>query len=166
MSSRTAGSRAAQVAPTTPLTTNNPNSAFLQLTSVVLGTADDVLSERSERDVHHLERRETERNPNDGEAHCDARNDMPNRQPEAGDEEPYDVPDKTPAARIRFAHNVAAEGPQRIVRHPKACDSPRNRDDEDAANHSGEQVRQPHPYPRENEPDEIEQRAHSLRLGA
>src|SRR5699024_7508464 len=71
------------------------------------------------------------------------------------------VPDRRDAAGARVDHDLAAEGPQHIAGEAEARDPERDRHDEQATHDARDHVAHRQGEPREDEPDDVQDRAHT-----
>ena len=86
------------------------------------------------------------------------------RNPNSGEQEPEHVPDHGRGTCARSPDHRPAERPQDVGGEAERGDAEGDRDDEDAHDHSGERVSQRKPEARQDEPDQVENRAHRVSL--
>src|SRR5262245_40068597 len=91
---------------------------------------------------------------------------MGDRELPADHDDPDDVADDGPEARVRFAYDRPAEGPDDEAGDTECRDAEGDRDDQDARDHSRYGVAECEPPTREYEPDDVPNRAHTPILGA
>ena len=122
---------------------------------------DDLAPERRQRHRDQLEVGQAERDPDDRDAHHDPAEQVAERQPPAGEDDPDDVADHRARARAGLADERAPERPQAEERHPAGGDAERDRDDQDEHHERGERVAERDPDPAEDEPDQVQQQPHA-----
>ena len=88
--------------------------------------------------------------------------DVGERDPPAGDDQPDDVSEQSQQPRRRPLDHLPTERPGRVVRHPEGGDAEGDGDDQDATDDPGQHVGDPQPQTAEDEPDDVEQRAHGF----
>ena len=89
---------------------------------------------------------------------------MRDRNPDSGKKEPEHVPDHGRGSSARSPDHRPAERPQDVGGEAERGNAKWDRDDEDAHDQPSECVRQSKPEARQDEPDQVENRAHRVSL--
>src|SRR5262245_5391854 len=124
----------------------------------------DLATERDQSQRNHLETRDAERDPDDGDAEDEPGNQMADRQLPADQHNPDDVAYDRPKARTSLSHPRAAERPDDVAGDPECRDPEGDGDDEDARDQSRHGVAQREPPARQYEPEDVADRAHATML--
>jgi hypothetical protein len=104
-----------------------------------------------------------ERDADDRQAERHAGNDVGEREPPAGEEEPEDVPDRAQGDEaVRALDERASEGPERVPRELERLLREREADDRDREQDGREQVPERQPEAGEDEPDDVQQRLRTV----
>src|SRR5581483_10642597 len=102
--------------------------------------------------------RQPERNPDDRDAHDYAADEVPEREPPAGQDQPDDVPDDRQAlAGARALDQRPPEWPETEARELHPLDPQRDGDDQDEHHERGDHVADGRDEPPEDQPDDVQQ---------
>src|SRR5262245_37848327 len=121
---------------------------------------DDLLAERHERGAGQLEARNSERDPDQRDAEEDSGDQVTQRQPPAGEDEPENVPDHRQCLVASRGDQSAPERPEGEAGQLERLHPERYADDRDAHDEAGDDVGDRHPDAREDQPDDVEKKPH------
>src|SRR4051794_17379784 len=140
------------------------NGEARQPAAPLLLHGDDLASEGAQTDRDELEVRQPQRDPDDRQAQKDAGDEVQERKPPAGDEEPDQVADRGADAFAGLGDYCSSEGPDTVERDPQRGDAERDRDDQDEADEGGEGIADEQPEAGERKPDDVQQETHAATL--
>src|SRR4051794_13104159 len=126
---------------------------------------DHALAEGEQAHGGQLERGDPEGDADDRQAEADARHDVDQREPPAGEQEPEHVADRRGDPRPGRSDRGPPERPHDETGEPEGGDAERDGHDEQAGDDPGEQVGEGEEPPLEHEPDDVEQHPHRVHGG-
>ncbi len=121
----------------------------------------DFLAEWHEGNRDHLQVGNGQGDADDGDRHGKGRGDVADHDPDAGNQKPNDISQRAGDARAAgLIHHGTAKGPKCVSGDAERGDSPRDRDDKNAAENSSREIAQGQPETAKHEPNDVQNSLH------